>query len=153
VRGAGTAGAAEEGFGTHVDKARVRRRLMAVPKTEFFERRTVRRGFPRDVSSAAPPLLHRPPCRVLPGGFVLAAPVLRPRGRMSGSSGQNAWAPAGLKCPLTSVLFPHFKSKSPSALGNSSVEKAAWQDGALRTTLFEPFEILRHSNLRKMPRC
>jgi DNA invertase Pin-like site-specific DNA recombinase len=26
------------------------------------------------------------------------------------------------------------------------VEKAAWQDGALRTTLFEPFEILRHSN-------
>jgi hypothetical protein len=26
------------------------------------------------------------------------------------------------------------------------VEKADWQDGALRTTLFEPFEILRHSN-------
>jgi site-specific DNA recombinase len=26
------------------------------------------------------------------------------------------------------------------------VEKAAWQNGALRTTLFEPFEILRHSN-------
>ncbi|MGA7415172.1 MAG: recombinase family protein [Bryobacteraceae bacterium] len=26
------------------------------------------------------------------------------------------------------------------------VEKAAWQEGALRTTLFEPFEILRHSN-------
>jgi site-specific DNA recombinase len=26
------------------------------------------------------------------------------------------------------------------------VERAAWQDGALRTTLFEPFEILRHSN-------
>ena len=26
------------------------------------------------------------------------------------------------------------------------IEKAAWQDGALRTTLFEPFEILRHSN-------
>jgi hypothetical protein len=26
------------------------------------------------------------------------------------------------------------------------VEKATWQDGALRTTLFEPFEILRHSN-------
>jgi hypothetical protein len=26
------------------------------------------------------------------------------------------------------------------------VEKAAWQDGALRTTLFEPFEILCHSN-------
>jgi len=26
------------------------------------------------------------------------------------------------------------------------VEKAAWQDGALRTSLFEPFEILRHSN-------
>jgi site-specific DNA recombinase len=26
------------------------------------------------------------------------------------------------------------------------IEKAAWQDDALRTTLFEPFEILRHSN-------
>jgi DNA invertase Pin-like site-specific DNA recombinase len=26
------------------------------------------------------------------------------------------------------------------------VEKSAWQDGVLRTTLFEPFEILRHSN-------
>ncbi len=26
------------------------------------------------------------------------------------------------------------------------VKKAAWQDGTLRTTLFEPFEILRHSN-------
>jgi hypothetical protein len=26
------------------------------------------------------------------------------------------------------------------------VEKVAWQDGALPTTLFEPFEILRHSN-------
>jgi hypothetical protein len=25
-------------------------------------------------------------------------------------------------------------------------EKAAWQDGKLRTTLFEPFETLRHSN-------
>ncbi len=26
------------------------------------------------------------------------------------------------------------------------VEKAAWQDGGLRTSLFEPFELLRHSN-------
>lgn len=26
------------------------------------------------------------------------------------------------------------------------VEKAMWQDGALRTSLFEPFEVLRHSN-------
>ena len=26
------------------------------------------------------------------------------------------------------------------------VEKAAWKDGALQTALFEPFEILRHSN-------
>lgn len=26
------------------------------------------------------------------------------------------------------------------------IEKASWQDGGLRTTLFEPFEILRHSN-------
>jgi hypothetical protein len=26
------------------------------------------------------------------------------------------------------------------------VEKAAWKDGELQTTLFEPFEILRHSN-------
>lgn len=28
----------------------------------------------------------------------------------------------------------------------SVVEKAAWKDGALLTNLFEPFEILRHSN-------
>ena len=26
------------------------------------------------------------------------------------------------------------------------VDKAVWKDGELRTTLFEPFEILRHSN-------
>jgi hypothetical protein len=26
------------------------------------------------------------------------------------------------------------------------VKQAIWQDGALRTTLFEPFEVLRHSN-------
>jgi len=26
------------------------------------------------------------------------------------------------------------------------MQKAAWQNGMLRTTLFEPFEILRHSN-------
>jgi hypothetical protein len=26
------------------------------------------------------------------------------------------------------------------------MEKAAWQDRTLRATLFEPFEILRHSN-------
>jgi hypothetical protein len=26
------------------------------------------------------------------------------------------------------------------------VEKAVWQEGALQTALFEPFEILRHSN-------
>jgi hypothetical protein len=26
------------------------------------------------------------------------------------------------------------------------LERAAWRDGALRATLFEPFEILRHSN-------
>ena len=26
------------------------------------------------------------------------------------------------------------------------IEQAAWQGGELRTTLFEPFEILRHSN-------
>jgi len=26
------------------------------------------------------------------------------------------------------------------------IDKAAWKDGTLRTTLFEPFEILRHSN-------
>jgi hypothetical protein len=26
------------------------------------------------------------------------------------------------------------------------VEKAAWQDGELRASLFEPFEMLRHSN-------
>ena len=26
------------------------------------------------------------------------------------------------------------------------IEKAVWHDGALRTSLFEPFQILRHSN-------
>jgi hypothetical protein len=26
------------------------------------------------------------------------------------------------------------------------IQKAAWKDGNLQTTLFEPFEILRHSN-------
>jgi hypothetical protein len=26
------------------------------------------------------------------------------------------------------------------------VEKAAWKDGALQAALFEPYEILRHSN-------
>jgi hypothetical protein len=26
------------------------------------------------------------------------------------------------------------------------VKKAAWKDGSLQTALFEPFEILRHSN-------
>ena len=26
------------------------------------------------------------------------------------------------------------------------IESATWRDGALQTTLFEPFEIMRHSN-------
>ena len=50
---------------------------------------------------------------------------------------------------LTSRASESFLQQSASEqrrLLQVVVEKAAWQDGALRTNLFEPFEILRHSN-------
>ena len=45
-----------------------------------------------------------------------------------------------------SELFLQQTAAEQRRLLQAVVEKAAWQDGALRTTLFEPFEILRHSN-------
>jgi len=45
-----------------------------------------------------------------------------------------------------SELFLQQTAAEQRRLLHLVVEKAAWQDGALRTTLFEPFEILRHSN-------
>jgi hypothetical protein len=46
----------------------------------------------------------------------------------------------------TSELFLQQTALEQRRLLQVVVEKAAWQDGSLRTTLFEPFEILRHSN-------
>jgi hypothetical protein len=45
-----------------------------------------------------------------------------------------------------SELFLQQSAAEQRRLLQVVVEKAAWQDGALRTTLFEPFEMLRHSN-------
>jgi len=45
-----------------------------------------------------------------------------------------------------SELFLQQSAAEQRRLLQVVIEKAAWQDGALRTTLFEPFEILRHSN-------
>ena len=45
-----------------------------------------------------------------------------------------------------SELFLQQPAPEQRRLLQTVVEKAAWQDSALRTTLFEPFEILRHSN-------
>jgi site-specific DNA recombinase len=45
-----------------------------------------------------------------------------------------------------SDLFVEQPATEQRRLFQVVVEKAAWRDGALRTTLFEPFEILRHSN-------
>jgi site-specific DNA recombinase len=45
-----------------------------------------------------------------------------------------------------SELFVQQPAAEQRRLLQTVVEKAAWQDGSLRTTLFEPFEILRHSN-------
>jgi hypothetical protein len=45
-----------------------------------------------------------------------------------------------------SELFLQQTAAEQRRLLQAVVEKAAWQGGALRTTLFEPFEILRHSN-------
>jgi hypothetical protein len=50
---------------------------------------------------------------------------------------------------LTSRAAGLFLQQPPAEQGRLLqvlIEKAAWQAGALRTTLFEPFEILRHSN-------
>jgi hypothetical protein len=45
-----------------------------------------------------------------------------------------------------SELFLQQPASEQRRLLQTVVERAAWKDGALRTTLFEPFEILRHSN-------
>jgi hypothetical protein len=45
-----------------------------------------------------------------------------------------------------SELFLQQSAAEQRRLLQVVVEKAAWQDGELRTSLFEPFEILRHSN-------
>jgi site-specific DNA recombinase len=46
----------------------------------------------------------------------------------------------------TSELFLAQPASEQRRFLQTVVEKAAWQDSALRTTLFEPFEVLRHSN-------
>jgi hypothetical protein len=46
----------------------------------------------------------------------------------------------------SSELFLQQPAAEQRRLLQVVVEKAAWLDGTLRTTLFEPFEILRHSN-------
>lgn len=45
-----------------------------------------------------------------------------------------------------SELFLQQPATEQRRLLQTVVEKAAWRDGALQTALFEPFEILRHSN-------
>ncbi|HLM98170.1 MAG TPA: zinc ribbon domain-containing protein, partial [Bryobacteraceae bacterium] len=45
-----------------------------------------------------------------------------------------------------SELFLQQPGSEQRRLVQTVVEKAAWKDGALQATLFEPFEILRHSN-------
>jgi len=45
-----------------------------------------------------------------------------------------------------SELFLQQPGIEQRRLVQTVVEKAAWKDGALQTSLFEPFEILRHSN-------
>ena len=44
-------------------------------------------------------------------------------------------------------LFEQQTSSEQRRLLHLLVKNASWQDGKLRTTLFEPFAILRHSNL------
>jgi site-specific DNA recombinase len=46
----------------------------------------------------------------------------------------------------TSELFLQQPAVEQRRLLRIVFEKAAWKEGALRTTLFEPFEMLRHSN-------
>jgi hypothetical protein len=45
-----------------------------------------------------------------------------------------------------SELFRQQPAAERRRLLQTIVEKAAWKDGTLQTALFEPFEILRHSN-------
>lgn len=45
-----------------------------------------------------------------------------------------------------SELFRQQPASEQRRLLQTVVEKAAWKNGALQTALFEPFEILRHSN-------
>ena len=57
-------------------------------------------------------------------------------------------------CPV--ICGQAFSQLSPKTLAatrtiadikiDGKLEEAAWKDGILRTTLFEPFEIMRHSN-------
>lgn len=44
-------------------------------------------------------------------------------------------------------LFEQQSSSEQRRLLQVLIKNAAWQNGKLRTTLFEPFEVLRHSNL------
>jgi site-specific DNA recombinase len=46
-----------------------------------------------------------------------------------------------------SEMFLQQSAAEQRRLLQTVVEKATWKDGALQTTLFEPFQILRHSNL------
>jgi len=43
-------------------------------------------------------------------------------------------------------LFMQQSAEERRRLLREPIKKAAWQDGTLQTTLFEPFEMLRHSN-------
>jgi hypothetical protein len=45
-----------------------------------------------------------------------------------------------------SALFLQQPALEQRRLLQTVVESAAWKDGALHTTVFEPFQILRHSN-------
>ena len=45
-----------------------------------------------------------------------------------------------------SQLFLQQPAVEQRRLLKTVLQKAAWKDGALQTALFEPFEILRHSN-------
>ena len=45
-----------------------------------------------------------------------------------------------------SELFLQQPAPEQRRLLQTVMEKASWKDGGLETALFEPFEILRHSN-------
>ena len=45
-----------------------------------------------------------------------------------------------------SEMFLQQSAAEQRRLLQTVVEKATWKDGALQTALFEPFQILRHSN-------